>query len=108
MKLEEIETKLGYTAVTLPHPETEITGAYTSDLLSDVMGNAPEDSVLITIQGHKNTIAVSSLVGIQAVILCNRRSAPDDMSDAARKEGIAIFSTSDSQFTASCRIGELL
>ena len=39
--------------------DLEIQNGYTSDLLSDVMGNAPEDSVLITIQAHKNTIAVA-------------------------------------------------
>ena len=81
---------------------------YTSDLLSDVMGNAEEDSVLITIQGHKNTIAVASLIGMRAVVLCNSRSASDDMIEAAIKEGIAVFTTEANQFLASCRIGALL
>ncbi len=108
MKLTEIMTQLAYKAIVFPNDQGTCVNAYTSDLLSDVMGNAPEDSVLITIQGHKNTIAVASLVGIQAVILCNKRSAPDDMQEAAVHEGIAIFSTSDDQFTASCKIGELL
>ncbi len=108
MKLQDIEKKLGYTVVTLPDVDVEITDAYTSDLLSDVMGNAPEDSVLITIQGHKNSIAVASLIGMQAIILCNKRSAPEDMVDAAISESIAIFTTSDSQFIASCKIGTLL
>lgn len=85
-----------------------ITHGYTSDLLSDVMGNAEEDSVLITIQGHKNTIAVASLIGLRAVILCNSRSASDDMIEAAAKEGVAVFTTEANQFLASCRIGALL
>ena len=108
MRLQDIKTKLGYTVVTLPQEDIEISDAYTSDLLSDVMGNAPDNSVLITIQGHKNSIAVASLIGMPAIILCNKRSAPQDMVAAAISESIAIFSTSDNQFTASCKIGSLL
>ncbi len=108
MRLNDIKTQLGYKTLVMPNDQAGFTAAYTSDLLSDVMGNAPDDSVLITIQGHKNTVAVASLVGIQAIILCNKRSAPDDMQEAAIKEGVAIFSTTDDQFTASCKIGGLL
>ena len=34
----------------------EIKGGYTSDLLSDVMGNAQEGNIWITLQTHKNII----------------------------------------------------
>ena len=89
-------------------PEAEITGGYTSDLLSDVMGNAPEQSVLVTIQAHKNTVAVASLAGIRAVVLCNGRSVPDDMREAAEKEGISLLGTTRNQFTASALIAREL
>ncbi len=108
MKLKEIAIKLGYKEIIAPDELGEFSDAYTSDLLSDVMGNAPDNSVLITIQGHKNTVAVASLIGMTAIILCNNRSAPDDMQEAAIKEKIAIFTTTDNQFTASCKIGNLL
>ena len=36
---------------------------YSSDLLSDVMANAKADGVLVTVQAHKNAVAVASLVG---------------------------------------------
>ncbi|MDA3835919.1 MAG: iron-sulfur binding hydrogenase, partial [Spirochaetales bacterium] len=94
--------------VAVPNQKAVITDGYTSDLLSDVMGNAPENSVLITIQAHKNTIAVASLVGMKAVVLCSGRSAPEDMLSAAAKEGIAVYSTGDSQFAATCKIGAML
>lgn len=108
MTLQEIGLKLGYKELVLPNATATISDGYTSDLLSDVMGNAPEDSVLITIQGHKNSVAVASLIGMPAIILCNNRSAPDDMQAAAAKEGIAIFTTTDNQFTVSYRIAKLL
>ena len=88
--------------------EVEITSAFTSDLLSDVMGNAADDSVLITIQAHQNTIAVASLVGICAILACSSRPIPSDMLEAARKQNIAIFRTPLNQFEASVAIHSLL
>ena len=88
--------------------EVEITSAFTSDLLSDVMGNASENSVLITIQAHQNTIAVASLVGICAILACSSRPIPNDMLEAARKQNIAIFRTPLNQFEASVAVHSLL
>jgi len=104
MKVSYLKETLNYKDIYIADSEAEIKAAYTSDLLSDVMGNAPDESILITIQGHKNTIAVASLAGINTVLLCNKRSVPEDMLDSAKHEGISIFTTSDDQFTASCKI----
>lgn len=41
--------------------DKEIKGGYTSDLLSDVMGNAREGNIWITLQTHKNIMAIASL-----------------------------------------------
>ncbi len=81
-----------------------LSAAYTSDLLSDVMAHAPPDSALITLQAHRNTIAVASLVGIRIVILCHNRKPPKEMLEAARQETIALLITSASQYEASWRL----
>jgi hypothetical protein len=96
--LLECETLCGAAA------DADIGSAYTSDLLSDVMGHAHGAGALITIQAHRNTVAVASLAGIQAVVLCNSRPIEDGMLDAARDEGIAIYRTALSQFEASGRL----
>ena len=108
MKTTEIEEKLGYVAAYNDYEVEEITTGFTSDLLSDVMGNADEDSVLITIQAHKNTIACCSLAGITSIIICSGRTVPEDMIQAAKDEGIAIFTTKDNQFIASSKVYGLL
>ena len=54
--------------------QREIKGGYTSDLLSDVMGHAQEGDVWITIQTHKNVMAIASLKEIAAIILVKGRS----------------------------------
>ncbi len=108
MKTNEFETKLGLVAAYEGYEINEIENGFTSDLLSDVMGNSPEESVLITIQAHKNTIACSSLAGITSIILCSGRTAPEDMIEAAKDEGIAIFMTKDNQFQVSSKVHGLL
>ncbi|WP_319561020.1 iron-sulfur binding hydrogenase [Marispirochaeta sp.] len=108
MKITQLQDALGYTAVFLPDPGAQITGGYTSDLLSDVMANAPDGGVLVTIQAHKNTIAVCGLAGLRAVVLCNGREPDEGMREAAESDGVAIFSTSKSQFQVSAEISALL
>lgn len=88
--------------------DRELTNAFTSDLLSDVMANAEEGSVLITIQAHKNTIAVATLVGIPAIVICSSRPVTDDVLEAAENEGIAVYRTPANQFRTSLDIGRML
>jgi serine kinase of HPr protein (carbohydrate metabolism regulator) len=81
--------------------EDNITGGYTSDLLSDVMAHAQEGQALITIQSHRNSVAVATLYGAPCIIICNDRPVPEDMISAAREEGIAIYLTGRTQFEIS-------
>ncbi|MCL2690362.1 MAG: hypothetical protein FWE57_11040 [Chitinispirillia bacterium] len=81
--------------------DNEISTGYTSDLLSDVMANAKDGNVLITIQAHLNTVAVAAHTGAGAVIICSSRPVGDDMKEAAAKEQIALFRTEKDQYTTS-------
>jgi hypothetical protein len=87
--------------------KADISAAYTSDLLSDVIGHCKDESVLITIQNHLNTIAVCTLVGVEAIVICHNRPVPDDMLEAAKREGVAILTTPMSQFEASIALSSL-
>lgn len=108
MKLARLLEMPGTECLLSAPTDAEVTGAFTSDLLSDVMANAAENSVLITIQAHQNTVAVASLVGIPAILACSSRPVPADMIEAARSRGIAIYRTSLNQFDASVAIHSLL
>ena len=88
--------------------ERTVRAVYTSDLLSDVMGNADDEAVLVTIQAHKNTVAVATLKDSPAIIICNDRAIPDDMIAAVQAEGISLFGTRDNQFTVSGKLYALL
>lgn len=108
MTLSELQSNTGWRVIEPGPAGVPVTSGYTSDLLSDVVAHAPEGSALITIQGHRNTVAAAALCGIRAIILCHDRPVPEDMRQAARQEGIAILSTPADQFAATVTLARLL
>jgi hypothetical protein len=90
------------------NPDATLVDGYASDLLSDVMANAPAGAVLITIQAHRNTVATASLMDLPAIIICNGRSIPEEMLSAAKQEQIALFQTPENQFQTAVRLARLL
>jgi hypothetical protein len=108
MNVEELAAVKEFETVYIADKEAEICDGYCGDLLSDVMANAPASSVLMTIQAHKNTIAVASLVGITALVICNGRSIAPDMLEAAQEEEISLFTTDLTHFEAAAKVLALL
>ena len=108
MRVKELAEELRLDVVQSAGEDREVVTGYTSDLLSDVMANAAEGAVLITIQAHKNTIAVASLAGCPAIIVCNERPIPEDMIEAAENEEIAIYRSAENQFDISGKAFSLL
>jgi predicted transcriptional regulator len=70
-----------------------VDGAYVSDLLSDVMGNATEGQIWITLQTHKNIMAIASLKELAAVILVKGLLPAKDCELQSNVEHIPILST---------------
>ena len=108
MTLDALITACGWVPVLVPDPVADVSGAYVSDLLSDVMAHCPEGSLLITVQNHTNTVAVCTLVGAPAILVVHHREIPDDMSAVAEREGVAVLRTSEDQFSVSCKVGAQL
>ena len=108
MTLQHLIDTCGVEGVFVPDAHAAFAAAYTSDLLSDVMAHCPEESVLITVQNHKNSVAVCTLTGAVAILVVHNREIPEDMLAVARQEGVALLRTPDDQFTASCKIGAAL
>jgi hypothetical protein len=108
MTIREAAAALGAEICQDQFEDLPLAGAYTSDLLSDVMANARDGGALITIQAHKNTVAVATLVNISVIIVCNSRPLPDDMLEAAKDEGIAVIRTAENQYTVSGRLYGML
>jgi len=85
----------------------EVVKGYASDLLSDVMGNAPDGAVWVTLQIHENIVAVASIKSLAAIFLVNRREPDPATLERARAEGVAIFVSDLSAFDLAGRLFEM-
>jgi predicted transcriptional regulator len=88
--------------------DKEVKGGYVSDLLSDVMGTASEYQVWITLQTHKNVMAVASLKDLSAVILVKGFSPDTDTIQESDNEKIPILGTELSTFEIAGKLFNLL
>jgi predicted transcriptional regulator len=99
MKVSELVEKFGLKVFSGEDGlENEITGGYVSDLLSDVMGNADEGEVWITLQTHQNVMAIASLKDLAAVILVKGLEPEEDTFEKSMEEGIPILGTTMDTF----------
>ncbi|NPV69134.1 MAG: serine kinase [Firmicutes bacterium] len=85
-----------------------VTGGYCSDLLSDVMANAREGHAWITIQTHRNVIAVAVLTGVAAVIIAGGKQPDSDTLEKAAEEGVTVLLSGDPSFEVAGRLYSLL
>ena len=82
----------------------ELTGGHVSDLLSDVLANAPPAGVLVTIQVHMNVVAVASHCGLAAVIFAAGRRPEKPLRLKATQEGVALFASTQSAFDVAGKL----
>ena len=109
MKVRELVDKLGLKVLSGENGlDREIDGCYVSDLLSDVMGNADAGNVWITLQTHKNVMAVASLKEMACIILVKNLTANEDTLSQSNEEKIPILQTSMSTYEVTGRVYELL
>lgn len=92
MKLADLVEALGL-EVRSAHGNlgNEVTGAYASDLLSDVIGNSSEGNVWITLQMHLNIVAVASMKDLAGIILVNGREPNQDTLEKAEIEELPVM-----------------
>ena len=109
MKVRDIAESLSLNVFSAPEGlDREVTGGYASDLLSDVMGHAQEGHIWITLQTHKNIMAVASLKDIAAIILVKGFEPDHDTIELSVKEGIPVMGTKMQAFELAGRLYEML
>ena len=107
MKLNEIVESLNLAHLT---PELEgkddldVRGGHASDLLSDVLANAPTGGVLVTIQIHMNVIAVAVHAGLAAVIFASGRGPEETVREKAIEEGIHLYVSKEATFDVAGKL----
>jgi len=109
MKVADIVKKLNLKVHSCKNSlDKQVTGGYCSDLLSDVMGNANEGELWITLQVHKNIIAVASLKEISAILLVKGLKPPQEVIDLSEKENIPILGSDLPAFELAGKLYQLL
>lgn len=108
MKLSEIVVELNLKVHTGANAlDIEVTGGYASDLLSDVMGNAEEGRVWVTLQAHQNIVAVAVLVSLAGIILVNGREPDEATIKKAMAEEMPIMTSDRPAFELAGQLYQL-
>ena len=108
MKLSKIVTELKLESLTTFNSEAEVSGAYASDLLSDVIANAEENEIWVTLQGHENIVAVAILKDLAAVIVTGDYMPNDTTITKAQEKEIALFSSKLTSYQVCGKLYQLL
>ncbi|MGC8659791.1 MAG: DRTGG domain-containing protein [Desulfomonilaceae bacterium] len=87
--------------------EREVTGGYVSDLLSDVIANAKEGDVWITLQLHQNIVAVAFLNNLAGIIIVNGRQPEEATINKAQEQGVVVLCSSLSTYEVAGRLYSL-
>lgn len=79
--------------------QREYSYAVASDLMSNVMLDTADDSILITSLVNPQTIRASEMMNITCIIITCGKVATDTMIELARNRNIALVETEDTTFT---------
>lgn len=107
MVVKEISEKLGLKILSAGRDQ-EVTGGYVSDLLSDVIANAEEGRLWITVQRHLNIVAVAQLKKLAGIILSNGIEPEAAVLERAGQEGIFVLSAAADSFHTAGRLFTLI
>ena len=78
--------------------DRQIQSGYCGDLLSDVMANAPDGCIWLTVQTHQNIVPVAVLHEMAAVIITGGHEPDQETIKKANEEGIPILMWPKSAF----------
>ena len=84
--------------------DRQVEDGYCGDLLSEIMGNAPEGCVWLTIQGHQNIVAVAVLRNMAAIIITGGQTPDEETLQKANQEGIPLLLWSESSYQLAGRL----
>lgn len=100
--------KLGLTLFALPRPEAGVTGCYTGDLLSWVMGRARPGDAWLTIMSNTNVAAVALLTEVSCVILTEGVRPDEPLLVRAREQGVNLLGSAEGTFAVAVKLARFL
>lgn len=85
-----------------------IDDCYIGDLLSWVMGRAPENSAWLTVMGNINSIAVATLADVSCIVLTENATLDEDAKEKALAHEITVLQTEENSYKVATKLYELL
>ena len=110
MKLCDIIQKLGLEDLTpelADRHQVDVTRGYASDLLSDILANAPAGGIAVTVQAHMNTVAVALHSRLAVVVLASGRRPYPPVIERAIEEKIPMLLSQEGTFDVCGKLWEL-
>lgn len=108
MTIQELFNKLGFKIICLPNPERVVLGGYTGDLLSNVLTNAKENQVLITVLGHETVLAIAEKKGLSGIILTCGASLSKKDKELSILHNINVAVTDKNSFETTILVNNIL
>jgi predicted transcriptional regulator len=109
MKLDDVVKKISLDLKTCNSClNNQVTGAYVSDLLSDVMANSKNGNIWITLQMHMNIVAVAGLNNLAGIVVVGGRQPDQEVLKKAETEKVAILTTPLTAFEVAGRLYQML
>ena len=107
MQVKEVAEKLGLKILSAG-ADQEVLSGYVSDLLSDVIANAEEGCLWITMQRHLNVIAVAQLKKLAGIIISRGIEPEAAVLERAKQEGMFVLSAQADSFNTAGRLFALI
>jgi hypothetical protein len=109
MNLQQVIEKIELNVLTEPRDFStiEVTGGYTSDLLSCVMAGAKTGYLWMTLQAHMNIVAVAALLEVAAIIISEGAQPDQATIDKANQQGVILLSTPRKNFEIDGKLWEM-
>ncbi len=108
MKIRDIVKTLGLKVVSgEKFLEREVTGGYVGDLLSDTLANSKKGDIWVTLQIHKNIIAVAISKELSGIIIINGRNPEEETLKKAKEEEIPVMISNLLTYDVAGRLYEI-
>mgnify|MGYP006295297855 CR=1 FL=1 len=91
MQLKEITESLHLEVLNEADLTKEVKGCYIGDLLSNVMAQAREGDIWVTIQGHQNIVAVALLADAAAVVVAEEAEVDEKSIKRADEKDVNLL-----------------
>ncbi len=100
MNIVEIAAQSNWKIAAEVNTSNQVTGIFTGDLLSWVMGHAQPGDMWVTVQAHANIVAVASLRELAGIVIAHGSEIDAETLKSACEEGIPVLISSQS--SADC------